>query len=150
MIIVLVVIMLLMMFLSKDKQDIDPFASYGKNPVVFKPPKPSSNLSAPIVNDFEHLSQFMAMKIIYMDGPQWDSKRKARLKFDSYTCQSCGATGVSLEVHHERGYDLIPNEGLKCLKSLCRDCHQAEHDKHGYPQGYEGYMTWNKPITKRD
>lgn len=150
MIIVLVVIMLLMMFLSKDKKGIDPFASYGKNPVVFKPPKPTSNLSAPIVNDFDKLTMFLADKKAYMLTIQWDSKRKARLEFDSYICQSCGATGVPLEVHHERGYELIPYEGLKCLKSLCRNCHQAEHDKHGYPQGYEGYMTWDKPITKRD
>ena len=104
--------------------------------------KPQANRRG---NDF---AEFMLMKQAYLDDIVWDTKRKETLSRDNYTCQSCRQSGIPLEVHHWKGYDQLPYEGIECLVSLCRSCHQEEHDIHGYPQEYTGYMEWNHPITK--
>ena len=88
---------------------------------------------------------FMYTKAEYLKSKEWQNKRKAVLKRDNYTCQNCKATGVPLHVHHKSGYDLIPNEPLSCLVTLCADCHKAEHDRHGYPKTYIDYMNWGYP-----
>lgn len=94
------------------------------------------------------LHSFRTMKQEYMEGPEWDKKRRATLFRDDYTCQRCGANGVSLDVHHERGYKDIPYETIDCLKSLCRKCHGKEHEENGFPKTLEDYMSWDKPIKK--
>lgn len=70
-------------------------------------------------------------KKAYIASPEWNTKRLAVLKRDSYSCQRCGAYGVPLEVHHLH-YRTFKTENLSDLVSLCRDCHQAIHDKYGY------------------
>jgi len=92
--------------------------------------------------DQKKLSQFMMMKRDYLSSSVWDKKRKAVLSRDNYTCQHCGTTGLALDIHHIRGYNLIPNEPLSCLVAICRSCHTEEHDLRGYPQTYQEYMTW--------
>lgn len=63
-----------------------------------------------------------------MKSGLWKSKRNRRLNLDNNTCQICGYKGKGLEIHNESGYILIPNEPLTCLKTLCRECHQDQHD----------------------
>lgn len=70
-------------------------------------------------------------KKAYIKSPQWQILRKQVLKRDQYTCQGCGINGVPLEVHHIT-YINYESEQLSDLVSVCRDCHQAIHDKHGY------------------
>lgn len=70
-------------------------------------------------------------KKAYIESPQWQILRKQVLKRDQYTCQGCGINGVPLEVHHIT-YINYESEQLSDLVSVCRDCHQAIHDKHGY------------------
>jgi len=53
---------------------------------------------------------------------------------DDYTCVKCNASDVNLEVHHIIYDNLgLANvvEAFDCV-SLCRDCHEAVHQKHGY------------------
>ena len=145
---------------ATDGQDFrnnkDTFSNYGKG----NPPIPPTGFgtaeedyiptfSEEIVDPGVQLNSFMLNKKGYLFSSQWDSKRKSRLSIDNYTCQSCGATGIPLAIHHERGYNLIPNEPLESLKSLCRECHKEEHKLHGFPKGYQGYMDWNHPISVR-
>lgn len=70
-------------------------------------------------------------KKAYIESPRWQILRKQVLKRDQYTCQGCGINGVPLEVHHIT-YINYEFEQLSDLVSVCRDCHQAIHDKHGY------------------
>lgn len=70
-------------------------------------------------------------KKAYLASPRWQILRKQILKRDQYTCQGCGINGVPLEVHHIT-YINYESEQLSDLVSVCRDCHQAIHDKHGY------------------
>lgn len=70
-------------------------------------------------------------KKTYIESPQWQILRKKILKRDQYTCQGCGINGVPLEVHHIT-YINYESEQLSDLVSVCRDCHQTIHNKHGY------------------
>lgn len=62
----------------------------------------------------------------YMQSPEWDAKRKQRLKIDNYTCQQCHRRDVPLDVHHLT-YDRFRHEEMDDLQSLCRLCHKTEH-----------------------
>ncbi len=65
----------------------------------------------------------------YMQSKAWDKKRRQRLKLDGYTCQECGATDAPLDVHHLT-YERFGREDMDDLKSLCRQCHDREHQPH--------------------
>ena len=65
----------------------------------------------------------------YLNSNKWKDKRLQALKRDNYTCQSCGS--LATEVHHLH-YRFFENEPLNELTSLCRECHQKVHEKHGY------------------
>jgi len=65
----------------------------------------------------------------YLNSAKWKSKRFDVLHRDNYTCQSCGS--IATEVHHLH-YRNFGNEPLDELTSLCRECHQKIHEKHGY------------------
>jgi 5-methylcytosine-specific restriction endonuclease McrA len=67
----------------------------------------------------------------YLKSPAWQTRRKAILKRDNYTCQKCNTNQVPLEVHHLH-YRNFTEEPLSDLVSLCRSCHQSIHDNHGY------------------
>lgn len=77
------------------------------------------------------VSYIKANKRTYLASPQWQTLRKVILKRDSYTCQGCGIDGVPLEIHHIT-YVRFEEELESDLVAVCRDCHQAIHDKHGY------------------
>ena len=93
------------------------------------------------------LTNFLHQKYLYLQSDEWGKKRKAVLKRDKYTCQSCGIND-SLEVHHMNSYSKIPNEPLTSLISLCRDCHEAQHEYYGFPSTYKDYMLWDAPLKK--
>ena len=86
-------------------------------------PKSTPILSIPTYTTFD--------KQEYLKSSQWQTLRKAVLKRDSYTCQSCQTSGIPLEVHHIT-YIRLGNEDTSDLVSVCRDCHQSIHYKHGY------------------
>lgn len=63
-------------------------------------------------------------------GSNWKKKRKERLKFDDYTCQSCGLEGdESLHVHHHQPLNSFkePEKAnyLFNLITLCNSCHAS-------------------------
>jgi len=89
---------------------------------------------------------FRLMKTDYLKSTTWDTKRKAVLKRDKYICQQCGATDVTLDVHHMADYILIPHEPTSSLISLCRECHDNEHLLYGYPSSYRDYAMWDHRI----
>jgi len=70
-------------------------------------------------------------KRTYLDSPEWNVRRKATLKRDRYTCVSCGATGVPLQVHHTH-YRTFGQEDISILRSLCDSCHENLHKVLGY------------------
>lgn len=94
------------------------------------------------------LIAFHVVKSDYMKSQMWDGKRTTRLRMDNYTCQGCGTTTEALEVHHLRGYDLLPAEPLDCLTSLCRSCHEIQHTLNGKLKTYEDFMSWDTKLIK--
>lgn len=94
------------------------------------------------------LTMFMWRKAEYLSSKEWKLKRIQVKDRDNYSCQICGST-KDLHVHHMSGYDLIPNEPISCLITLCSVCHKAEHDKVGYPKTYSDYMKFNHPIKTK-
>jgi 5-methylcytosine-specific restriction endonuclease McrA len=65
-----------------------------------------------------------------LTDPRWNEVRIRILKRDNFTCRSCKASGVRLNVHHK-----IYVEGKmpwevpdKFLRSLCDECHAKAHE----------------------
>jgi 5-methylcytosine-specific restriction endonuclease McrA len=61
--------------------------------------------------------------------------RQLVLERDGYTCQKCGATTetAQLHVHHEKSYTLnkvMANDPDNCI-TLCKDCHKQVHSREG-------------------
>ena len=88
---------------------------------------------------------FLYTKRMYLKSDLWQQKRTLVFKRDNFTCQLCGSTSA-LEAHHMRDYALIPNEPISSIITLCRNCHQHQHDKHGQLITLHDYITWNNPI----
>ena len=91
------------------------------------------------------LTMFMWKKAEYLSSKEWRLKRIQVKERDNYACQLCGSTS-DLHVHHMSGYNLIPNEPISSLITLCNVCHKDEHDKVGYPKNYSDYMSFNNII----
>lgn len=66
----------------------------------------------------------------YLLSTKWRIKRNAVFARDNNTCQSCGST-EQLECHHI-DYTMLGNEPLEHLITVCRQCHQAVHNRLGY------------------
>lgn len=62
----------------------------------------------------------------YLHTPEWRAKRKHVLGRTNYSCSSCGASDVPLDVHH-LSYDRRGYEDDTDLAALCRKCHEAAH-----------------------
>lgn len=62
----------------------------------------------------------------YMQSDEWSKKREERLRLDSYRCRVCGSTS-DLDVHHLT-YQRFGNEDINDLVTLCRNCHQEQHE----------------------
>ena len=90
-----------------------------------------TTVEQPIQPDKINLNHYRQWKQQYLKSPEWKALKSKVLNRDNYTCQSCNTNGISLEVHHIT-YQNFGNENLSDLVSLCRNCHQSIHDKHGY------------------
>lgn len=76
---------------------------------------------------------------------EWKKKRLEVLRLDKYKCQHCKARGIltpATTVHHRWERREFPQYQLdiyveangrtqRNLISLCRDCHEAEHNRFG-------------------
>lgn len=88
------------------------------------------------------LEQFRLLKKEYLSTQSWKTKRAKALKLANYKCTNCNKT-KDLNVHHDYGYKLIPNEPQDCLRVLCVKCHRLLHEKYGYPQTLEEYYEFD-------
>ena len=64
-----------------------------------------------------------------LKDPRWQRRRLEIMQRDNFTCSGCASTTKTLHVHHSNGYrNIEPWEyGDNELKTLCEDCHDAEH-----------------------
>ena len=112
---------------------------------LFKPSSTANliNIHRPLEeNQTYQLEQFLLRKKDYLASKTWKDKRALVLARDHHRCRSCG-TYQNLTVHHDKGYDLIPDEPITCLRTLCRRCHTALHTIHGFPQTLADYYKWD-------
>lgn len=113
---------------------------------IAKTKKPKLDLPPiEIDHDQNQLTSFMWRKAEYLTSKEWKLKRIQVKDRDNHACQVCGSTN-DLHVHHMSGYNLIPNEPISCLITLCNVCHKDQHNKIGYPKTYSDYMKFNHPI----
>ncbi|MBK7380736.1 MAG: hypothetical protein IPJ03_17400 [Ignavibacteriales bacterium] len=63
----------------------------------------------------------------YLESPEWQEKRKVKLKQANNKCQVCNSS-KNLHIHH-RTYERIFNEKPEDLTVLCSDCHQLFHQQ---------------------
>jgi 5-methylcytosine-specific restriction endonuclease McrA len=108
-------------------------------------PKPKPYVKSPSSNELDSTPLkpkqdqiAVTDKQAYLKSDHWQAKRKARLKRDNYTCQACGISGVPLEVHHLH-YRTYTAERPKDLVSLCRRCHERQHQHYGFDYNTEFY-----------
>lgn len=62
----------------------------------------------------------------YLRSEHWRETRADALKRADHECESCGAFGSPLQVHHLT-YERVGKERPDDLQVLCRSCHAAEH-----------------------
>lgn len=62
---------------------------------------------------------------LYLNSPQWKSKREKILERDQYKCRLCNKTG-EIQVHHMT-YGNLGNESDLELLSVCKECHSIIH-----------------------
>ena len=85
-----------------------------------------------------------------LKSPKWKRKRTKILVRDGRKCIGCGCT-TNLEVHHI-WYIIgnlpwqVPN---KYLRTLCRTCHQAEHDKKPIQKFFRQGCKSRKKLSKK-
>lgn len=60
----------------------------------------------------------------------WDEIRRLVYNRDGYTCQNCGRGDVELHCHHIVPKSRGGTHRLSNLVTLCKDCHDAVHNKH--------------------
>ena len=88
------------------------------------------------------LEQFRLLKKEYLSTQSWKTKKAKALELANNQCTHCGSKN-NLNVHHDYGYKLIPNEPQDCLRVLCVKCHHLLHEKYGYPQTLEEYYEFD-------
>ena len=79
-------------------------------------------------------------KQLYFNSSQWKLARSRILQRDNFNCKRCG-TDNHLEVHHLT-YIRFGRELSSDLVTLCRNCHQAVHNHHGYKHHIYYKYTW--------
>ena len=65
-----------------------------------------------------------------MQSQYWFDLKQYRLALANYVCESCGTSGP-LELHHV-DYSNLLAENINDVRVICRQCHQAIHDRLGY------------------
>lgn len=100
--------------------------------------------------DAFQVSQFRLSKKEYLQSDEWERKRLIRYREADGLCECCGKplSIGNFEVHHIRGYTLIPNEPLDAIRVLHPDCHQLQHEIYGYPETLEDYKKWDIDLYK--
>ena len=88
------------------------------------------------------LEQFRLLKKQYLSTQSWKAKKAKALELTNNQCTHCGSKN-NLNVHHDYGYKLIPNEPISCLRVLCSHCHTKLHEKYGYPQTLDEYYNFD-------
>ena len=88
------------------------------------------------------LEQFRLLKKQYLSTQSWKAKKAKALELANNQCTHCGSKN-NLNVHHDYGYKLIPNEPISCLRVLCSKCHTRLHEKYGYPQTLDEYYNFD-------
>lgn len=64
---------------------------------------------------------------VYLKSDAWRRKRYVVLKRDNWRCVFCGARAT--QVHHRRyAKRNIGNEPIKWLVSVCKPCHDSQHN----------------------
>ena len=63
----------------------------------------------------------------YLDSSEWRAKRELALERAGHRCQVCNLA-TRLDVHH-RTYENLGVEDVGDLTVLCRECHEAFHDR---------------------
>lgn len=56
-------------------------------------------------------------------GDDWNKIRHQVYLRDNFTCQGCGKTGISMDVHHIIPFLETHNNSIENLVTLCRCCH---------------------------
>lgn len=77
----------------------------------------------------------------------WNSRRKKVYRRDNHTCQNCGASGESVELH---AHHIVPkskggSHELSNLKALCSECHKAIHGDSMAPTAKEDSSRASSP-----
>ena len=93
-------------------------------------------------SDVYKVQAFRQYKTHYLTTKEWENKRKVALELANYKCTNCNKS-TDLNVHHDYGYKLIPDEPQDCLRVLCVKCHHLLHKKYGYPQTLEEYYKFD-------
>lgn len=65
-----------------------------------------------------------------LKNPLWQKKRLEVMQANEFSCEICGDTEKTLNVHHKEYFkDLEPWEyDIGQLSCLCEDCHEVQHD----------------------
>ena len=90
-------------------------------------------------------NQFMSPehKSAYLRSAKWASLKREILMRDNFKCRCCNSTS-SLEIHHVSYIGLGGNELIADLITLCKKCHQYQHDVYGYDR-----VTMYYPVVSR-
>lgn len=77
----------------------------------------------------------------YLMSDDWKRKRYLVLKRDNWRCVYCGRPAT--QVHHTKySKRNIGNEPIKWLVSVCKQCHEAKHNKNN-PILEDPLAKWN-------
>ena len=76
-------------------------------------------------------------KQTYIKSIKWFDKRTECFANNNNECYVCGSQS-NLEIHH-LDYDTLGDEDPECLIPLCRECHQLQHNHHGYDRSTSYY-----------
>ena len=71
-----------------------------------------------------HSAQYAAVLV----SDRWRLVRSEAIRRAGYRCIACGR-GERLDVHHAHGYKHLGRERPNELQALCRDCHDATHQR---------------------
>lgn len=79
----------------------------------------------------------------FYNSKQWERVRERILRRDGYQCQRCkryGRLRGAAHVHHINPYETHPELALEGwnLIALCRECHNAQHDRDSHELTAEG------------
>ena len=122
-------------FVSKIESITKPKSPFKPKPQAFRTKhtdvhdSPFSNLT-PIKEWRADIFMSAEDKQQYMLSAEWYELRTLVFIRDDHTCQSCGSK-TSLNCHHIM-YDRLGAENLEDLITLCKSCHQYQHDTYGY------------------